>query len=155
MSDPTPAHSARVCQMFSNCRHLRGDKQAWGNKMELRALPSPYRCEPNSKWHHLQGAYSPFSESVMLQPCGPTGWPDIIRPMPQAGVWALQTQWCQLHNVASKVLRGGSGGWTRGGRRRKGRWMREWRGDKFLEEDEGDTTRTEKPGGWRGVGRGW
>ena len=35
---------------------------------------------------------------------GPTGWYDTIDPMLQAGVWALQTLWCQVHNgqVASK-----------------------------------------------------
>ena len=71
--------------------------------------------------------------------------------MPQAGVWALQTLRRQLHNgqVASMGLEAGPGGGTRGGRR-WGRRMREWKVDQFLEENEGETNRTEK----RGLGGG-
>ena len=59
--------------------------------------------------------------------------------------------WWQLHNghMASKVLKGGR---ARGGRRiRRDEW--EWREDKCLEEDEGETGTAE--GQRRGGGGGW
>ena len=149
---PTSTCNARVCQMLRRHTHLRGAPSSHRRGVNLLKMVLPARG------YGPPCCYEPLCCGPVVEPAGMTSsvpyHEPVFGPSRHSDASCTVATWLPRDRKPYQVADWGEGVGSRGGGGGSGMEDREWRENKFFEEDQGETKRMEKEGEGGGVDRG-